>query len=335
MEKNNSEYKKYKLFANIGKLITSSLDSKTILEKIMLEVKLYFNPQHWSLIRFDHTSNYLYFAMIEGTDYEKIKHIKLKPNEGIVGEVVSSGKSIFVPDTSKDTRFNNKVDKQTGFKTETIIAVPIKINDIVYGVIEVINHENHSRFIEDDHLILQSIADFAAIAFYNNSLYEEALLKSEMDGLTGLYNRNKLNKIILKYTEQVQDQRRNKDKSFEIIAIFIDLNKFKDVNDNFGHQEGDEILKKVALSLRSIFRREDQIFRIGGDEFLVLITVEDSMDAKVIINRIDNVLKTLKISSLDYDYAVGVSFGIKTGLCTNIKSIINEADQIMYNSKLN
>ncbi len=325
--------KKNRLFANIGKLITSSLDSKTILEKIMVEVKLYFNPGHWSLIRYDHSSNLLYFAIIEGLDFDQIKDIQLKPNEGIAGTVVATGESIFVPDTSVDERFTNRVDLVTGFKTETIIAVPIKIRDQVYGVIEIINHENHGQFSVEDHLILQSIADFSAIAFYNNSIYEQAVIKSEIDSLTGLYNKGKLESIINISSTKYNKGRRDSDIYSEIIIVYIDLDKFKDINDKYGHAEGDEVLKKVALSLGSVFRSDDLIFRIGGDEFLVLIKLEEGLDANPIMERIQNVLKQIKISSLKKNYTAEFSFGIKSGLMSEIKDLIHEADLHMYENK--
>lgn len=325
--------RKNRLFANIGKLITSSLDSKTILEKIMMEVKLYFNPQHWSLIKYDHSSNLLYFAIVEGLDFDQIKDIKLKPNEGIAGTVVSTGESIFVPDTSVDERFTNKVDLVTGFKTETIIAVPIKIRDQVYGVIEIINHENHGQFSAEDHLILQSIADFSGIAFYNNSIYEQAVIKSEIDSLTGLYNRGKLESIIENNSIKYNQGRRDSDIYTEVIIVYIDLDKFKEINDNYGHAEGDEVLKKVALSLGSVFRSDDLIFRIGGDEFIVLLKLEEGMDANPIIKRIQDVLIKIDISSLKKNYSVKFSFGIKSGLITEIKNLIHEADLLMYENK--
>ncbi|MGL1893802.1 MAG: sensor domain-containing diguanylate cyclase [Spirochaetaceae bacterium] len=325
--------KQNRLFANIGKLITSSLDSTSILERIMSEVQLYFNPLHWSLFKFDRTSNLLYFAIFEGADVEQVKHVKLKPGEGIAGTVVSSGKSIFVKDAAKDSRFSNKVDLLTGFQTESIIAVPIKINNEVYGVIEIINHENHDLFSDEDHFILQSIADFAAIAFKNNSRYVEAIKRSEIDALTGLFNKSKLTDLIEHHTKKEYPTRRDHDNDAEIIIVFIDLDEFKSINDTYGHSEGDEVLMNLAMRLRSVFRSDDLIFRVGGDEFLVYIEIEDANEADLIINRISNLLSTLTISSLTKEYSVSLSFGIKSGQVRNIDKIIDDADLKMYDSK--
>ena len=106
-------------------------------------------------MRYDHTSNKLFFVIIEGVNYNKVENINLRLGEGIAGTVVKTGESIFAPDASKDQRFSDKVDKITGFKTESIIAVPIKIKDWVFGVIEIVNRENKEPFTEDEHIILK------------------------------------------------------------------------------------------------------------------------------------------------------------------------------------
>lgn len=327
--------KKNRLFANIGKLITSSLESDVILDRIMHEVQLYFSPQHWSLLRYDITSEQLYFAIVEGSDFELLKDIKLKKGEGIAGEVVSTGQSIFVPDTSKDNRFSNKVDNQIGFKTESIIAVPIKIQETVYGVIEIINLENHHFFNEEDHLILKTIADFSAIAFYNSSIYEKAIIKSELDGLTGLYNKTKLKKVIKDYSAKEKLGRRESDNNIGLIVVYMDLNRFKDINDNYGHREGDKVLKNVAMRLNSIFRSDDLTFRTGGDEFVTIMFIQERNHSDEIIKRIERTLKTETITSLELNYQVTLSYGVEKGSIAQIEDLIDRADKAMYYNKKN
>jgi diguanylate cyclase (GGDEF)-like protein len=324
---------KNRLFANIGKLITSSLELNNILEGIMEEVKLYFNPQHWSLIRYDHTSDTLLFVIFNGQSNSKVENISLKPGEGIAGTVVTTGKSIFVPDTSIDPRFSDKVDKIIGFQTKSIIAVPIKVKEWVFGVIEIINRENQKQFTEDEHLILKTIADFSGIAFANNLLYEKAISESEIDNLTGLYNKGKLDEFIKEHADRETPHRRDADIHSDIIAVYIDLNDFKEVNDTYGHAEGDEVLRKVSMRLGSLFRSDDLLFRIGGDEFLVLIKIEEGMESGAIIKRIDDVLSNLKVTSIKKGYTVTLSFGIKTGKIGEIDRIIHDADLDMYKKK--
>lgn len=325
--------KKNRLFANIGKLITSSLDTKEILEGIMAEVEGYFKPEHWSLLKYDTASHDIYFAIFQGSDFEQVKDIRLKVGEGIAGEVVKTGKSIFVPDTSLEPRFSGKVDEAIGFTTKTIIAVPIKFRGVVFGVIEIINRDENELFTEEDHIILQSIADFSAIAFFNNSLYKKAIERSEIDILTGVYSRGKLENLLQDKARGKGLYRRGDDIRTSIIIIYIDLDYFKDVNDTYGHSEGDEVLKKVAQRLQSIFRSDDMIFRVGGDEFMVLLELEEEQFKDAVLGRIEETLQRIEITSIKKDYRVKLSFGTVFGCYFNLEELINDADKKMYEYK--
>lgn len=322
------------LLVNVGRLITSSLDLREILNSIMHEVRLYFKPQNWSLLRFDEASQELIFLIIEGISPRKVENVVLKPGEGVAGYVVQTGKQVFVPDTSVDSHFSSRIDKITGFSTKSIIAVPIKMQDRVYGVIEIINREeDDAPFTSEDCEILQAVASFSAIAFANHSAYELALNQSEIDHLTGLYNLCKLEAVFKESISGVSPHRRRSDKKTEIIAVYIDLDFFKEVNDRYGHAEGDEVLKKVAMRLRSLFRSDDLIFRMGGDEFLVLIQLDASLDVKAIIERIEHILGEIEITSMKKGYTVKFSYGITHGSPENIRELIHSADLIMYENK--
>ncbi len=331
----HEQIKENKLFANIGKLITSSLELEKILKGVMDEIKLYFDPEHWSLMRYDHTSKMLFFMLIEGVTYEAVENISLKLGEGIAGAVVQSGNSIYAPDTSQDPFFTDKVDKITGFKTESVIAVPVKMNNHIFGVIEIINSNIDNFFTADEHIILQSIADFTAIAFANNMLYEKALTRGEIDTLTGLYNKAKLTDYTNKHCKVDTPHRRDSDSAPHIIVVYIDLNKFKEINDTYGHKEGDEVLRRVAMRLRSVFRSDDLIFRIGGDEFIILIELEDETKCTKIIERISEVLTNVKVTSIKKGYTITLSFGIEQGKQHDLDKLIHDADMSMYKKKKN
>lgn len=322
-----------KLFASIGKLITSSLDLNEILDGIMEEVHLYFSPENWSLMRYDRSSSTLFFVIVQGISYLDVEKIRLRPGEGIAGSVVQSGRPIFVPDTASDPRFSDRVDQATGFITRTIMAVPIKFKSTIYGVIEIINRTNGTPFTEDEYIILQTIADFSAIAFANHTTYAEAVYLSETDQLTGLYNRSRLESIIAEDSNDGSDNRRESDQNRRAIVVYMDLNSFKEVNDRYGHREGDEILKRVAMRLRSMFRSRDTIFRVGGDEFMVLILLKGSIEYQSVIKRIETSLSLFRIASMEKDYVVTLSYGICVGDRSEIEKLIDEADRNMFRDK--
>jgi len=321
------------LYANIGKLITSSLELHEILEGIMEEIRIFFDPDHWSLMRLDHTTNKLFFTIIKGIDAEIVKNVRIDLGEGIAGRVAETGESIFVQDTSKDPRFTGSVDKITGFNTESIIAVPVIFRGCVYGVIELINSTKGGNFTGKEHFILQTIADFSAIAFANSYLYEQALSMSITDPLTGLLNHARLDSIIEDWEKTKSRLRRHEDQLSRVIAVFIDLDTFKEVNDNFGHMEGDRVLKALARLLENKFRSDDYLFRVGGDEFLVLIRVSATDNIEMLQQRLDRELRSIVIKSSEKNYTVTFSFGISCGHLHEIRNLIKLADKKMYELK--
>jgi diguanylate cyclase (GGDEF)-like protein len=321
-----------KLFGNIGKLISSSLEVEQVLEGIMEEVRVFFEPENWSLMRLDPNTNELFFVVAKGIDEEQIKDIRLKPGEGIAGTVAQKGVPIFVPDTSEDSRFTDKVDRITGYKTRSVIAVPIIYRDTVYGVIELVNRSKGDIFSEDDFLILKTIADFSAIAFSNASLYEQALQRGVTDPLTGLYNRYKLEEIIDEWTSR-DIYRRANDLNTQIALIMIDLDNFKAINDTHGHRTGDRVLKHLARSLRTTLRSEDYLFRIGGDEFLAIIPVPKESNMEAVEQRLIQNLEKLGKKSKVFGFTIIFSYGISIGSPAKIKALIKGADASMYEQK--
>ena len=143
------------------------------------------------------------------------------------------------------------------------------------------------------------------------------------DQLTNLYNRRYFDEEIKRL-----DVMRN----LPLTLIMADVNGLKLVNDSFGHKAGDELLVKVANSIKSGCREDDIIARVGGDEFLILLPKTDAIAAKVVIDRIKEKLKLEEIKSME----ISVSFGHSTKLeeKENIDEIYKAAEDIMYSRKL-
>lgn len=320
----------HQLYAELGKVIASATTIDEIVKGIMREVEIYFNPEHWSILRVDDQSNELFFVAIKGTNFEMVKNIRLKVGEGIAGSVVREKHSKFVPDTSKEPNFSTKVDEATGFQTRSIIAVPLIFRDHVFGVIEVVNKLDGNAYSVEDHIVLRTIADFAAIAFYNNKLFEDMKEMAFRDSLTGVYNRAKLHKIIDNRKTTTSHERRKHSAAVSIIFL-IDLNNFKKINDSHGHQGGDRVLNNIAARLKGLIREQDYVFRIGGDEFLLLIETEDNPSGAIL--RISESLKSINIDCLQWKIPYSFCWGMASGPGGDLESVIHKADLDMYTQK--
>lgn len=121
----------------------------------------------------------------------------------------------------------------------------------------------------------------------------------------------------------------------DVTIIYLDLNKFKYVNDTYGHETGDRVLKVYSKSLMKIFGRIGFVGRMGGDEFMVILTGVQKDIAKKLCKKLEEVLIE-DSKQLDFEYTISTSYGVATrakGSYTPIEDIMVEADEKMYNFK--
>ncbi|MEM3394134.1 MAG: GGDEF domain-containing protein [Candidatus Methanomethylicia archaeon] len=145
-----------------------------------------------------------------------------------------------------------------------------------------------------------------------------------IDMLTGLYNRNFLNTSI---GIEIENLKRYK---YTLTALMLDVDNFKNINDNYGHLEGDRILKLIGETIKKNIRKSDIAIRYGGDEFLIFLKKTTSTDAYHIAKKIREKIKELTIN----DHNISMSIGIaQVTEKDDINSIINKVDKFLYIAK--
>ncbi|MGB8596801.1 MAG: EAL domain-containing protein, partial [Candidatus Sulfotelmatobacter sp.] len=151
------------------------------------------------------------------------------------------------------------------------------------------------------------------------------------DALTGLPNRTLLQDRLAK---ALAGARRRKDK---VAILFLDLDRFKDINDSLGHSVGDLLLQEVAERLKTWAREQDTVARVGGDEFLIVLTgLKDVADAAVATERIVNLMTAgfvVRGHPVNVSCSIGVS--IFPEHSADCETLIKNADAAMYSAKEN
>lgn len=143
---------------------------------------------------------------------------------------------------------------------------------------------------------------------------------AEIDEMTGVYNRNK-------YLSMTSEGYVKEDK---LAVIFWDINYLKKVNDTLGHEQGDMLIKVVAATIRKISNQFDHAYRIGGDEFVMIMRGGDEISVlKKIEEWKDEIAKVANIDSIP----VSAAYGYAYGKGTELEEIIHKADQMMYENK--
>lgn len=184
------------------------------------------------------------------------------------------------------------------------------------------------KFIESELVLLENLLCSLLYPLRNAIQFRKATLSAYRDALTGVNNRSTFDAAL---TREISLAQRVKS-SFSILVI--DIDHFKKVNDSYGHSAGDEVLKNVAKQIKHSIRSTDQLFRFGGEEFVVLLGNSDCEAAGYIADR---VLEAVRKSTVRYHnqvLAVSVSIGLAC-LQKNDSAadLFNRADQALYAAK--
>lgn len=186
----------------------------------------------------------------------------------------------------------------------------------------------------DDAWLFGLLALLSVLVGFWAYLYMKAYMRtkyySQYDALTSVYNRrtgtDKLDEVLL-----VQDR-----KDFKVSVCFIDINGLKEVNDNLGHKIGDELLLTVADILKSQIRESDFIVRMGGDEFLLVLSRIEPDAAEIVWKRIYAEINKINREE-NRPYIISVSHGVVgcggENACMTTDGMIKRADELMYEEK--
>jgi diguanylate cyclase (GGDEF)-like protein len=314
---------------DVAKALTSSLNLDSILQTIMEKVAAYFRPDTWSLLMTDDEHHELYFAIAIGDASESLKSVRLRIGEGIAGWVAKYGEPLVVPDVSKDERFASRIDELTQWQTKSILCVPLASKSRILGVIQLVNVDM-STFGSDQFMLLQALADYAAIAIDNAHAVEKIQELTITDDCTGLYNARHL------YNTIESEVYRSARFGYEFSVLFLDLDRFKLVNDNHGHLVGSRLLSEIGNTIKSRLRLIDYAFRYGGDEFVVLLPQTSKQSALVVARRLRDILRTTNFHmGENLDLNVRASMGVASfpDDGKNAHDIIRKADEMMYTIK--
>ncbi len=311
----------------IGKALTSTLSREDVLNVVMEKVSILLHSKIWSLLLVDEKTHEMTFEIAVSPAAERLKGLRLKKGEGIAGWVAEHGEPLLIADVKNDDRFSRQVDEATSYSTRSIICVPLKSKNRVLGVIELINTEKDGSFSEADLPILETIADYVAIAIENALYFEKINELIITDDLTTLYNSRHFSELI---DYEIERARRYKN---SLSLVFFDLDYFKMVNDTHGHLVGSRILSEIGTLVKKYTRRVNLAARYGGDEFVMLLPSTNKEGA---IKMANDLLEIIRESPFKADDGSPINLTASFGVSTfpddadNKNDLVRLADKAMY-----
>ena len=166
-------------------------------------------------------------------------------------------------------------------------------------------------------------------AIERNRLLEQVRQLAIIDELTGLMNRRGF-MMLAEHQRNLADR-----KGTSLTLLYLDVDRFKLINDQFGHEEGDRALRELSALLLRTFRRSDVVARLGGDEFVVLMADVNSDGLRTVLDRVRKNLDALSQDSR-FSWRLAVSVGVVLYDAANpatLEGLLAEADQAMYREK--
>lgn len=160
---------------NACALLNTTLDLQKLLEIILQQSAVLTSAEASSLALIDQKTDELCFEVVVGEKKDILKEIRLPKGTGIIGWVSLKGEPLLIEDVSKDSRFYQKVDEKSQFKTTSILCVPLKTKDGTIGALEVLNKVEGEKFDANDQSLLMALASQAAMAIENARLYKSVL----------------------------------------------------------------------------------------------------------------------------------------------------------------
>src|SRR6266496_1895537 len=303
---------------NISKTAISSEDSEQMLAEIVAEIQKNFRFDHIGIGIFDYATKDIEMKAEAGATANSLGR-RVPLGSGIVGRVARTGESALLQAAGEGRLQGILPDARA------VLCIPINYGESLMGVLNV-ESRREDAFTPQDVLIMKTLADLLATALHNAFVFQKLQTQSITDGLTGIKTRRF-------FWEALSSEWKRASRSGRPFSVVLmDLDKFKEVNDNMGHLEGDLVLARVGRLLEQKCRQSNVVARYGGDEFIILMPETGAEQAQILAERLRLWLATDPMLA---EHHITGSFGVGSFPVHGFsaESIIRLADAGMYISK--
>lgn len=206
----------------------------------------------------------LTFVAAFGPTSDELIGMQVPAGEGIVGHVYSTGRTYTTDRPRQDPHYYPRVDQIGSFRARSVLAVPVRLENHVCGVFELVNRRGPVGFSERDLQVAELLTRYVSRAILNAV---DILKQNELalhDDLTGMRNVRGLDAHVESAANEATEA------GEDLAILFVDVNRLKSINDEFGHAAGSATLQMVGDALRHTLGHRGVAFRFGGDEFVLV-----------------------------------------------------------------
>ncbi|WP_052050403.1 EAL domain-containing protein [Leptolyngbya sp. KIOST-1] len=361
------------LLNNIISAISDSLELNTLLQRTATEMLQTFQASRSLVVLCQATDAYLTHtstASVPGCDNLEGQIIPIEGNPH-ARKVLQQEAPVVVNDVTQEPVLVPQLGLALKLEIGAILAVSIRYRGVVKGILSVHQCPHARQWSQDEVKLIKRVADHLAIAIHQAELYAQAQgelaerkrLEAQLrydashDRLTGLPNRTLFLERLAQALDRLHDQgqsstapgswssdgpidscgdagtERSANRQFAL--LFLDLDRFKVINDSLGHTIGDQLLQVVAQRLQTCLGSADLAARLGGDEFVVLLAdLSDATDAIAMAHRIHAILEApVLLEGHEVFIHTSIGIALSSPAYTDPNQILRDADIAMYKAK--
>lgn len=314
-EQSNALVDELRLINEVTKRFNQSLQLNEVFKYATDELMSIFKAEFCCITQVDKTKNIM---EVMSCNVPSLENNIFPVDYGYSGQVHSTREAIILYDYASYNQITSKLMEETN--SRSLIAAPLITRGEVNGVV-MLSHPEENFFSYDNFKLLQLLASHIGLAVANASLHAEVRRIANQDMLTGLFARH--------FVDEVIQEHQGKDTNGSL--ILVDIDQFKQVNDTYGHQIGDKILKQVCTIIKNSIRKTDIAARWGGEELAVYLPGADVYNGFQIAEAI-----RLRVAT-NTEPAVTVSCGIADWChheqMRSVETLFYKADMALYRAK--
>jgi diguanylate cyclase (GGDEF)-like protein/putative nucleotidyltransferase with HDIG domain len=277
-----------------------------------------------SIAVFVNRNGWLLPELVSGENFRALSSLKIRMGEGLCGWVAENCKPIVNGNPQVEPGFG---DAGKNALLQSALVVPLEGLNGVVGVLAMYQ-SNRDAFTPDHLRILLAVASKVALSVENALKYQQAESSATTDYLTGLPNARSL------FVHLAQEVARCRRMKTSLAVLVCDIDGFKQINDSFGHLEGDKLLREFTSRLKDVCRGYDYVARMGGDEFVITapgLTADAAQEKAERLNQAA-IESGRHVTGRDLiTLSVGMAFCPEDG--TDVERLLAEADRRMYSMK--
>lgn len=320
--------KEQRILNSISHILNRSLTLSELLKTSLNLVSKVLNAERgFVVLKQPNNGDYEIFALrhFENIKWSEGADVKQAFSQTLVERCFEQNKILIVGDTQLNQSLTDIKDvKQGGGRS--VVVIPLVQDNQAIGVLYLDNQQQAHNFNPQQIPFLTTFAAHTSIALHNTLLYKRAIT----DDLTQLYTRQHIDEELSQEMQRAQRYQHN------LSLLILDLDHFKQINDNYGHTTGDQVLVSFSKIIQSHVRECDLAGRFGGEEFVIILTETDLEGAHAFAERIRLAVEKERIVKDEQEIAVTVSIGVvnyqpKHG--DNALLLLEDADKALYQAK--